>query len=202
MNVDNLSREGHREIHHCGLESGSRCSNRVSEPVTENWICQNRVCPSRISDGRHRSWTVYLWPDRECLNRFFQSRQSKPSDSVLPVCEHSGHKLRCSACAKALSVDSPRWRPCPHTSSCRDNLQQPVAPRRQGPWVPSPSHTGVFGAPPFCAIPTLVREYLFAWQLGRSLFRLPAQGPSRPLSLLGRFWGRRPFARSTIARGR
>ena len=61
-------------------------------------------------------------------------------------------------------------------SSCRDNLEQPVAPRRQGPWVPSPSHTGVFGAPPFiCAIPTLVREYLFSWQLGHFLFGLPAR---------------------------
>ena len=35
------------------------------------------------------------------------------------------------------------------TSSCRDNLQKPVAPRRQGSWIPSPSNAGVFGAPPF-----------------------------------------------------
>ena len=27
--------------------------------------------------------------------------------------------------------------------------QQPIALRCQGPWVPSPSYTGVFGAPPF-----------------------------------------------------
>ena len=50
--------------------------------------------------------------------------------------------------------------PC-QSSSCRNNLQQPVAPRRQGRWVPSPSRTGVVGAPPLSAIPTLVREYLF-----------------------------------------
>ena len=33
-------------------------------------------------------------------------------------------------------------------------------PRCQGPWVPAPSRTGVFGPPPFFAIPTLHREYL------------------------------------------
>ena len=50
-----------------------------------------------------------------------------------------------------------------HACSCRDNLLQPVAPRRQGPWVPSPSHTGLFGLLPFCALtpPKLFREYLF-----------------------------------------
>ena len=37
------------------------------------------------------------------------------------------------------------------TSSCRNNLQQQVAPRRQGPWVPSLSRNGVFrGPPPWC----------------------------------------------------
>ena len=46
------------------------------------------------------------------------------------------------------------------TCGCRDNLQQPVAPRRQGSRGPSPSRTGVFGSPPLGAIPTLVREYL------------------------------------------
>ena len=49
-------------------------------------------------------------------------------------------------------------------SSCRDNLQQPVALGRRGLWAPSL----------FCAIPTLVREYLFTWQLGRFVFGLPA----------------------------
>ena len=38
------------------------------------------------------------------------------------------------------------------------NLQQQVAPRRQGPWVPSLSRNGFFGAPPLGAIPTLVRK--------------------------------------------
>ena len=47
-------------------------------------------------------------------------------------------------------------------SGCHDNLRQPVAPRRQGPWVPSPSRTRVFGPPPLIALPTLVREYLFS----------------------------------------
>ena len=47
-------------------------------------------------------------------------------------------------------------------------------------------------------MPALVREYLFLGQLGLFLFGMPAQGPSRPLNRLGR----RPFVRSTIARGR
>ena len=33
------------------------------------------------------------------------------------------------------------------SSSCRNNLQQKVAPRRQGLWDPSLSRNGVFGAP-------------------------------------------------------
>ena len=66
--------------------------------------------------------------------------------------------------------------PC-RASSCRDNQQQAVAPRRQGPRVPSPSHTGVFGPPPFCALmtPTLFREFSFFWQFGRFLFGMPAR---------------------------
>ena len=36
------------------------------------------------------------------------------------------------------------------------------------------AHFGLW-PPPFCAVPTLVREYLFAWQLGRSLFGMPAR---------------------------
>ena len=51
--------------------------------------------------------------------------------------------------------------------------------------------------------PTLVREYLFTWQLGRFLFGLPAQGVlSQPPVSLGRLLGRRPFVRFTTARGR
>ena len=56
--------------------------------------------------------------------------------------------------------------------SCRNNLQQPVAPRRQGPWVHSPSLNGVLGAPPS----------------GRFLFGMPAQGPSRPLRQMAVSW--------------
>ena len=89
-------------------------------------------------------------------------------------------------------------------SGCHDNLQQPVAPRRQGPWSPAPSHTGVFGSPPLCAQtpPTLVREYLLsvAWQLpGKLSFRDASLGSESSPSLLGRFLGRRPAARSTTA---
>ena len=68
----------------------------------------------------------------------------------------------------------------PRASSCRDNLQQSVAPRRQGPWVPSPSYTGVLVLPLLCAlnathddlrVPLLGDE----WQSGRRLFGLPAR---------------------------
>ena len=44
-------------------------------------------------------------------------------------------------------------------------------------------HWGLW-PPPFCAIPTLIREYLFSWQSERSLFGMPAWGPSRPLPRL------------------
>ena len=38
--------------------------------------------------------------------------------------------------------------------SCRENREQPVAPRRQGPWVPSPSHTwGLWGPSLFVQYP-------------------------------------------------
>ena len=47
-------------------------------------------------------------------------------------------------------------------SSCRDNLWflGPLPFAHWFLWAPSPSRTGVFGAPSFGAIPTLVREYL------------------------------------------
>ena len=86
------------------------------------------------------------------------------------------------------------------TSSC---LQRPVAPRRQGPWVPAPSYTGVFGLPPFCALipPTLFLEYLFSLAVGPISLWVASPGVlSQPPASLGRFWGRRPFVRSTIAR--
>ena len=41
-------------------------------------------------------------------------------------------------------------------SSCRDKLQEPVAPRRQGSRVPSLQRAGVFGSPPLCVMPTMV----------------------------------------------
>ena len=86
--------------------------------------------------------------------------------------------------------------------SCRNNLQQQVAPRRQGLWVPSLSRDGVFGAPLLGATPTLVREFLFRrkWQLGRFPLRDASQGsePSPPSD--GRFQGRRTLVRSTIVR--
>ena len=58
------------------------------------------------------------------------------------------------------NMEDAQVEPVHHACSCRDNLQQPVAPRRQGSRGPSPSRTGVFGSPPLGAIPTLVREYL------------------------------------------
>ena len=64
-----------------------------------------------------------------------------------------------------------------HTSSCRDKLQKPVAPRRQGSWVSSPRTLGL-GPPPFlCTDAThAVSRVLLPVQLGRFLFGLPARG--------------------------
>ena len=64
------------------------------------------------------------------------------------------------------------------TCGCHDNLREPVAPRRQGPWVPSPSRTGVFGPPSPCCIThagSRVPHFGDKWQLGRALFGLPAR---------------------------
>ena len=58
------------------------------------------------------------------------------------------------------------------TSCCLDNMQKSVAPRRQGPCVPSPRTLGFLGPLPSCALmlPTLFREYLFPVAVGtRSL---------------------------------
>ena len=90
------------------------------------------------------------------------------------------------------------------TSSCRDNLQKPVAPRRQGSWVPSPSSAGVFGAPPFFlhrCHPRGFESSSFLWHLGRFSLWVASPGVLSQLpASLGRFMGRRPFVRSTIAR--
>ena len=97
------------------------------------------------------------------------------------------------------------------TSSCRDNLQKSVAPRRKGPCVPSLSRIVFFWAPPLGAIPTLVREYLL-WQLGLIFFGMPARGPSRHFrqmagSRVAALWydpplsgGRRPLTHSPTPR--
>ena len=63
-------------------------------------------------------------------------------------------------------------------SSCRDNMLHPVAPRRQGPWVPSPRTLGLFGVPPFLctdATHAVSRVPLFCGSWAAFLFGLPAQ---------------------------
>ena len=88
------------------------------------------------------------------------------------------------------------------TSSCRDNLQKTVAPRRQGPWVPSPFTLVSLGPLPSCALmpPTLFREFLFSVAVGPLSLWVASPGVlSQPPASLGRFPGRRPFVRSTIA---
>ena len=88
------------------------------------------------------------------------------------------------------------------TSSCRDNRQKTVAPRRQGSWVPSPCTLGSLGPLPSCALmpPTLFRELLFSVAVGPPSLWFASPGVlSQPPASLGRFWGRRPFVRSTIA---
>ena len=56
---------------------------------------------------------------------------------VLGARRHVGHKLRCSAYTKVLSIDFHAEDPARRPAVCRDNLQEPVAPRRQGSRVPS-----------------------------------------------------------------
>ena len=68
---------------------------------------------------------------------------------------------------------------------------------------PFPLHSGVFGPPPLFArcSPRWFESTLFGGSLGLVLFGLPARGVmSQPPVTLGRFSGRRPYARSTIAR--
>ena len=81
-----------------------------------------------------------------------------------------------------------------HTSSCRNNLQKPVAPRRQGTWGPSPLYTGVFGAPPFLctdATHAVSRVPLFCGSWAAfSLGCQPGSSESAAWSVLGR----RPFS--------
>ena len=79
-----------------------------------------------------------------------------------------------------------------------------MASRRPVTWVPLRT-LGSLGPLPSCAVtqPTLVREYLFLVAVGtRSLWvaspGVMSQLPSSP----GRFLGRRPLLRSTVARGR
>ena len=89
------------------------------------------------------------------------------------------------------------------TSCCLDNMLHPVAPRRQGPWVPSPRTLGSLGPLPSCAVmpPTQFREFFFPVAVGPlSLWVVSPGVLSQPPASLGRFWGRRPFVRSTIAR--
>ena len=76
-----------------------------------------------------------------------------------------------------------------HTSSCRNNLQKPVAPRSRGSFVPSPSCTGVFGCPSvFCTDAThavsRVLLYCSSWAaLAPCIpFVPPPPGGRRPLT--------------------
>ena len=89
------------------------------------------------------------------------------------------------------------------TGGCRDNPLQKLAPRRRGSRVPFPSCSGFFGPPPLFALmqPTLVWRVLLLWQLPRSL-SLRDASPGSESSPPGRLSGRRPCARSAIARCR
>ena len=69
----------------------------------------------------------------------------------------------------------------------RQPPQGRVAPRRQVPRVPSPSHTGVFGPPSFCALPTLFRDVAVG---SLSLWVASPGVLSQPPASHGRFLGR------------
>ena len=110
----------------------------------------------------------------------------------------SARQLEIHAVTKGRRRCSGRARP-PHTSSCRHNLQPAVAPRRQGPRVPYPSHTGVFGPLPCVQHPRRFESTSWSGLAVRtqSLRDASPCSESSPLSL-GLFYGRRPFVCSTI----
>ena len=82
-------------------------------------------------------------------------------------------------------------------SSCRNNLQQQVAPATPGSLGPLPFHAMVFLGPSPSGNTTLVREYLFV-AVGPHSLRDASPGSESSPSSDGRFWGRRPLVRSTI----
>ena len=71
----------------------------------------------------------------------------------------------------------------PRACGCRDNPQKQNGATTPGFSGPFPSDSGVFGPPPLfvCCSPRWVESTSFFWQLGLSLFGMPARGPSRPL---------------------
>ena len=86
---------------------------------------------------------------------------------------------------------------------CRDNPQQQMAPRRWGSRVPSLRTVGSLGPRPFsyAEVHAGLRAPLLAVR-PRSLWDASPGVMSQPPVSLARFSGRRPCARSAIARGR
>ena len=65
--------------------------------------------------------------------------------------------------SSSLSSSSSCCGRCGISTSCCLDMLHPVAPRRQGPWVPFPRTLGSLGPLPSCAVmpPTLFREFLY-----------------------------------------
>ena len=118
-------------------------------------------------------WTLFM---RRGLNWAAISSLYTLLRYVLGARRHVGHKLRCSACTKVLSIDfhaeDPARRPavaatiCSSQWCCDARVLGPLPLTRWGLWVPSlvcNAHAGL-------RVP-LGQD----WQLGRSLFGMPAR---------------------------
>ena len=86
------------------------------------------------------------------------------------------------------------------SSGCRDNLQQPVAPRRQGSRAPSLQSAGVLGPLPCVQCPRWFESTSWSGLAVRPLSLWDASPGvlSQPPLSLGRFQGRRPSVLSRL----
>ena len=93
----------------------------------------------------------------------------------------------CCECMNLMDIKAGRLHVPSHANG-QDSAQSGVVPRRQGPWVPS-TNWGLWGPFPWCNTHAGKRvPFGHEWQLGRSLFGMPARVPVVPIvawSVLG-----------------
>ena len=117
----------------------------------------SNLTPRETACSRVR--TVSSVPSEECVIASHSHRA--PS-------EHTGQavnsKVRLTRSETKMTKGLTRATVHPfRSSSCRDHMLHPVAPRRLGPWAPPFRAVGSLGPHPFLLMQsTLVREYLFS----------------------------------------